>query len=449
MTTTRDLPVENLLLDSQNPRLPEGLTDQRSVLEAMWAAEGEKTLELAGDIVQNRLSPAERLMALPHPEEAKRFIVLEGNRRLTALRILRNPDLVDGLLTGPARKRLDGWAQQFAKEPITKVECVIFDTRAEANDWIEKRHSTDQGGASLVGWGTIEKARFAFRQHGKKSPELEVLDYVEAYGDLDEATRAKLPHFNLTNLQRLVDDHKVRKRLGIAVTDAGVARTRPADEVRRALSRVVREIAGGLKVDQIYREPDRQGWLDTIKGDLPAKSSGKQAAVLLGEDAEPAPAVLVPLPVTARVRVPSTGPRRTLADRACKLNIPTAKTRKIFGELKDLELDATPNAAAVLFRVFVELTVDHYIKVERVAVGGKGLALRLKACGKHLHTAKRLSENAHKAVVAAANSTKSNPLNNDVVTFQQWVHNEHLQPTASDLRASWDNLQPFFEAVWS
>jgi hypothetical protein len=448
MAEARAIAVTNLLLDPQNPRLPDGLLDQKSVLEAMWAAEGAKTLELAGDIVENHLSPAERLMVLPHPEEPKRFIVLEGNRRLTALRILRNPDLVDGFLTSAAKTRLAGWAQQFAKEPITKVECIVFDTRAEANDWIEKRHSTDQGGASLVGWGSIQKARFAWRQHGKKSPELEILDFVEAHGDLDEVTRARLLHFNLTNLQRLVDDEKVRKRLGITVTDSGVARSRPAEEVRRALTRVVREIAGGLKVDQIYRDTDRQRWLDKIKEDLPLKAGGKQSMGLLADEGD---RFLAPAAAQAsRARVPTTGPRRTLANRACRLNIPTAKTRKIFGELKELALASTPNAAAVLFRVFVELTVDHYIQEHGVAVGGKdGLAKRLKACAEHLFANGRIRKNVRAAVIAAANSSKSQPLNTDVVTFQQWVHNDQLQPAAADLRASWDNLEPFFEAVWS
>lgn len=35
-----------------------------------------------------------------------------------------------------------------------------------------------------------------------------------------------------------------------------------------------------------------------------------------------------------------------------------------------------------------------------------------------------------------------------MATLHQYVHNEHVYPTTTDLRATWDTLQPFIEQVW-
>ena len=35
-----------------------------------------------------------------------------------------------------------------------------------------------------------------------------------------------------------------------------------------------------------------------------------------------------------------------------------------------------------------------------------------------------------------------------VTRLNQWVNNEHMFPGPADLKAEWNSLQPWFEAVW-
>ena len=52
---------------------------------------GEQILPLAEDICDRGLSPLERLAAIPHPTLDGHFVMVEGNRRLCSLKLLRDP----------------------------------------------------------------------------------------------------------------------------------------------------------------------------------------------------------------------------------------------------------------------------------------------------------------------------------------------------------------------
>ena len=90
-----NLPEEQLLLDAENPRL-EGVvetTDQNELLKAMWKEMGVS--EVALSIAANGYFEEEPLFAIPGPEVNGKpgYIVVEGNRRLTAVKLLVHKEL--------------------------------------------------------------------------------------------------------------------------------------------------------------------------------------------------------------------------------------------------------------------------------------------------------------------------------------------------------------------
>src|SRR5437868_3974152 len=95
MAERRDVLLIDLLLDGENPRLPEPNKGQRAVLQELAAHQGKKLLALAKDIEKHGLNPSDLPIVMPvGGGDAKTFCVLEGNRRLTALKALDNPDSV-------------------------------------------------------------------------------------------------------------------------------------------------------------------------------------------------------------------------------------------------------------------------------------------------------------------------------------------------------------------
>src|SRR5579872_2349497 len=85
----RELEVARLRVDHKNPRIPKEAAGQREALRALAEHLNDKLVVLADHIVTfHRLNPSELPIIMQSEEEPKFWTVLEGNRRLTALRAL-------------------------------------------------------------------------------------------------------------------------------------------------------------------------------------------------------------------------------------------------------------------------------------------------------------------------------------------------------------------------
>jgi hypothetical protein len=86
----RAISVTTLQLDPQNPRIPptdRELTQPELIAELV---EHDDVYGLAKEIVEQGYWPLESLIAV---KEGSKSIVVEGNRRLAALKVLINPTL--------------------------------------------------------------------------------------------------------------------------------------------------------------------------------------------------------------------------------------------------------------------------------------------------------------------------------------------------------------------
>src|SRR4051794_12842201 len=124
MPDIRAIPPADLLIDAENPRLTRPNAPQRDAFREMAKYQGRKLLALAKDIQRRGLNPSESMIVMPLNDDRKRFIVLEGNRRLTALKALENPELLVGAAD---RGVLDGIRQlsrEYQDNPIEVVQCL-------------------------------------------------------------------------------------------------------------------------------------------------------------------------------------------------------------------------------------------------------------------------------------------------------------------------------------
>jgi hypothetical protein len=132
----------------------------------------------------------------------------------------------------------------------------------------------------------------------------------------------------------------------------------------------------------------------------------------------------------------------------CVLTISQGRIRSIEVELRSLSLESYTNAASVLFRVFVELSVDEYIKTNKLAVTAHDkLRVKLQATVEDLLSKNKLTPQQAKPVRKAM--AKDSYLGPSLDLLNDYIHNQDAFPAPSDLRAHWDSLQPFMAAVWS
>ena len=173
--------VTDIHLDQENPRFPP-VNSQREAIDAMLMDQGEKIATLALDIYQNGLNPSVKLILF---KEGKHFVDGDGNRRLTALKILETPSLADAF--PKVRKRIDAILKRPGEVPI-EVGCVIFNDRNAARHWILVNHDGEQEGRGQIKWAPEQKDRF----ERKPSIGLEALDILTHKGLITPADKSQV-----------------------------------------------------------------------------------------------------------------------------------------------------------------------------------------------------------------------------------------------------------------
>lgn len=145
----RQVPLSELHFDPDNPRIPLSVdaSDEQEVLD--WMLSDAGLIELMGSIAEKGYFPAEALLVMPNPEGSG-YLVLEGNRRLAAVRLLTDPS------RAPRRKRaVAETAARSNSADLEALPCAIFQARREVLDYLGYRHIT-----GIKQWEPSAKARY-------------------------------------------------------------------------------------------------------------------------------------------------------------------------------------------------------------------------------------------------------------------------------------------------
>lgn len=443
--------VAQLRLDTQNPRLPDIEDNQRDATRAMVEAQKNKVVALARHLVGNGPNPASLPIVMPSEDGDETYVVLDGNRRVVALKLLQDPALGEGILSSGDLNRLRQLSDRFSSNPITDISCVVVADGDEADKWIELIHRGEQQGAGLVEWDGQVAARYDARK-GEEPFELRVLDFVGERATLSEATRERIDsgRFPITSLGRLLNTPYVRGKLGIE-KDAGKALTyHPDDEVLKGLTRVIEDIGNRtITVSDIKSQAQRIQYINSFEAtELPDPATKMDTPEPLGEAESKKKAERSTKPAGKRS---APARRRTLIPKSCILTIAQPRINRLYHELKRLRIDSFPNAGAVLLRVFVELSVVHYLEHEKgwpeQQIRGSSLAQKLTATANDLVQKGMMTSGQVAPIHKAAGGQTL--LASSVRTMHCYVHSKHFSPTASELTIAWDDLQPFLENLWS
>ena len=86
------IPLAMIRLKKDNDRHGQ-LHSEQECIQWMLTHQGQTILNSAKDISENSLSPLDGILVLPESsKESTEYIVWEGNRRITALKILDDPN---------------------------------------------------------------------------------------------------------------------------------------------------------------------------------------------------------------------------------------------------------------------------------------------------------------------------------------------------------------------
>jgi hypothetical protein len=451
--------ISDLRLDQDNPRLGESQPNQQATAIALAKKIGSKQLlALAKDVVDEGIDPTNRTIVIPTQDQARRYIVLEGNRRLLVLKALETPAILASVMSAAEMRTVEGLSKKYLSSgPLDEIDCVLFRKEEDAAHWIWLRHTGQNDGAGLIPWQNPEQERWKERL-GDGNRRMSLGVQALTFADRINGNRITTERIS-TNVDRVVSNAQCRALMGIELRDKELFALYPADELMKPLRRLIDDLSGKkVKVKDIY---DRSDQLDYLKlfsaANLPDPATKLSKAVPLGElrrgrRGGSATKGDAGKRSSAGAKGGTAGPgggssqtRQTLATPGSKLNPTAPRINSIYVELLNLDATVYPNGAAVLFRVFLELSVDHYMQIEGVKLPANTrttLANKLKAAAEHLQTAGRINQQLKRAVDVVA-GTQNTSLSASTFTFNQYVHNYYTFAKPTELFSAWDELLPF------
>jgi hypothetical protein len=149
--TYTKLNISNLKLDKDNPRLPKSKQlddlDEKVIID--WMLLEASTLELMRAIGENGFFAGEQLLVVPDSKGEGDFIVVEGNRRLTAVKLLSNPELAK------VKKNAIIEILNETTERPKDIPCLVFGDKNEILKYLGFRHIT-----GIKSWRLLEKSRY-------------------------------------------------------------------------------------------------------------------------------------------------------------------------------------------------------------------------------------------------------------------------------------------------
>jgi ParB-like nuclease domain len=182
-----EVDIQNLKLDHSNPRLPErlkGISD-KEVLN--WMLSDATLIDLMASISENGFFSGEPIIVIPDNQS---FIVIEGNRRLAAIKLLINPGLAT--ISPKAVESLSNEAKARNNIP-EKIWVYILKERSEVENYLAFRHVT-----GVKQWPVISKARYLNHLFQQKP-----IKNISVYKDLAKEIGSKAPY-----VRRLLTGYK-------------------------------------------------------------------------------------------------------------------------------------------------------------------------------------------------------------------------------------------------
>ena len=258
--------LDEILLDTDNVRLNvTGKVAQSSLLADLFNY--ENAIELVQSIVENGVFPDELPVVI---EQDGKYIVIEGNRRIAALKAIQSPDIVpDSFAT-----KIKGLGPL---PNVQSVNVVIARSREDTNKLIASKHTK----TTRRRWRTLRKAYFyktlldsekekwTIETLQKAFPEHDIQKFIRMLGmhriakSLDYPTDIALKvhderKFPISTLERIYDNQQVQELLGFTFNDNGTVKIK-SEQVAfsEVFQRIVRDIAEGKKDSRSLNKKDK------------------------------------------------------------------------------------------------------------------------------------------------------------------------------------------------
>jgi hypothetical protein len=251
------LPLRDLRPDPHNPRLPIGVKDELEGDDLLvHIANSFDPLIVADSIARHGYFASEPLIVV---RDTDGWLVLEGNRRLTALLGLARPELQERFADG--RK----WAQLTPPPSVSvdmDVPVLIADAREDADAVIGFRHI-----GQVLEWKPLQRAQFIAYLVDERSQSFhEVSDTV---GEGEDTVRMRYRNQSILRRAAVLGRNDILElgQKSFGTYTAALNRTGLREFIGAAAINEVRERQDQLEEDHLGNLVELFGWLYGADGD--------------------------------------------------------------------------------------------------------------------------------------------------------------------------------------
>ncbi|MCK4729829.1 MAG: hypothetical protein KAT28_00775 [Candidatus Aenigmarchaeota archaeon] len=447
--------LEQLSLWDENARFPDKYfsKSEKELIKYFCTKKNFKIESFAKEIVKD--------FDLPHLEKllvyatGEKNIVLEGNRRLTVYKLLKNPDLAPN---DTLKSKFLKLKQDISIDNSFSFDCLVTDSKAEGFRFIERKHVN---GNNEVSWGEQERTNYNIRRgNATKKEEFKIaIAKIIKKLDLPETLKEQILGLGyVTTFWRILDNSVAWKKFGFNLRDNGELEIKD-NEFEKKLKVIILNVLqkkdfSGNKIDSrsLNKNEEKEEYLKSITTDDYNKVDSeikKNTTINLLDE----PIVDV-IPSKKKTKInPKSTSRNYLIPRTFRISIDEKKINNIYRELReDLLLDdtnkAVPNAVGVLFRVFLEISLDYYAKMKGQDFKTNDTIRKKITWVVNNFIEKGYDKKLFNNIKKVGSSTKEQSYLS-IDNFHEYVHSHTTQPTSSELKAKWDNLEEFFEILWT
>lgn len=465
-----NISITQIQLDTSNFRLGEQSNEQACITKILQDKNmSSHLIELAKDIAKHGLFLDEIIVR----KEEEILIVVDGNRRLTALKLLHAPS--------KSIKKFQKTFQKIAENaqvPITtKIRCKCYNNQEDYLNHMERLHLGEQYGAGQVRWGPFEKDNLSLmRGTGNLSyPNARAIyNYLQSIGatNIDEMKISTLDRLFQSKALRDIIDIEVVDNILRFLTDQQLATNRLIkiieDFTRKDSRLTVRDIISKelaekylqniltinlpnyiiLKDSQLVNEASNEPLQfselnkppqlneSSDKNLQPNEASNKPLQLGESSDTNLQQGQLIPNKPTWN--------RYTVIPRGTKfLTLPRQnKTINLLRELKRINPEDTPIAAGVTLRLLLECSVNYYIATHELQCEAK-LNKQIIMIAEDLFEKKRITRDQKNNLSASGTNFLMTPK-----PLHIWVHDTHIMPDRQSINTAYDSLEFFIKLCW-
>lgn len=408
--------ITNIIVNNENARHGKLETEKDAILWLLSNNSG-RLEALAKDIAKEGKLYERPLVK----KENDKYVVYDGNRRVTCLKLLNNPNYIGNTAWSTFFETLK---KNNAYIP-NKIECDVADDIQYINELVERRHVGGDTGKGQLKWNREQKENHLILTGQKK-----VLDFTVFLQDemKKEGLLAESETLEHSLIKRLFSSNAFRKKIGFILEDEKVTYIIDRNDVLKILLRIHNDMADGKEtLHTLWNNKDKERYLKELEseGILPqiskenAKSSQTAKSINTPRKKVSYPSIIdIDFPIEAKTNE-------------------EIKIKAIWDEMQyRLKCTTNPYSLGVMMRVLLELATDYCLpKTHSSKDKTAHLNQKMMDIICFLEDEKFLNKNE-------ANNLKGTA-NIDINRLHAFVHNLNAHPTPQELISLWGKYKKY------